>query len=66
MTKITKAKADKILVTGWNSALNNVHSWIQYQLHEEVLTRKQKILLLHLEQELNSMENLWRGREEIK
>jgi hypothetical protein len=63
MTKITKATADKILVGGWNCALNNVHSWIQLQLNDGDLSRKQKILLLELEQELNSMENLWRGRQ---
>ena len=60
MTKIT---ADKILVAGWNSALNNVHSWIQEQRHEEQLTGTQEILLLELEEELNRMENLWRGKD---
>lgn len=63
MTKITKANADKILVAGWNAAINNVHNWIKYQLHEEDLSRKQKILLLELEQELNKMEDLWRSRK---
>ena len=65
MTKITKANADKILVTGWNSAINNVHSWIEYMRHEENLSKKQKTLLLELEQELNMMENLWRGRDNV-
>ena len=63
MSKITKAAVDKILVAGWNSALNNIHGWIEYQRHEEPLSRKQKALLVELEQELNRMENLWRGRD---
>jgi hypothetical protein len=63
MTKITKAAMDKILVAGWNSAINNIHSWIEEQLHEEVLSKKQKIILLELQQELNRMENLWKGRK---
>ena len=64
MSKITKAMADKILIGGWNAALNSVHRWIEEQRHEEPLSKKQKALLLELEQELNRMENLWRGRNE--
>jgi len=63
MTKITKSIANIILVAGWNWALNNVHAWIQCQRNEEPLTKKQNILLLELEQELNRMKNLWKGRQ---
>lgn len=65
MTRDPYKELTRGVEAGWNCALNNVQNWIEYMRHEENLSKKQKTLLLELEQELKRMANVWRGRDNV-